>query len=156
MITAQANKILLSVDQCSAFDFSGQFYTPVNEQPIPFSSFSEFVMKLEQQFNALQFPQSSTEIRSFSSKKVHAEEGEPPEIPLYTHDVLKKVAKGQFLIHVLFRQNTSWQGRIEWLEQKTAVDFRSVLELLYLLLGAVNSHVKPASDKVVCNLAAKV
>lgn len=136
MITAQANKILLSVDQHNAYDFSGRFFTPVNEQPVSFSSFSEFVVKLEQQFNTLQFPQSSTEIRSFFSRRKQEEMQEKQDIPLYNHETHMK---GQFLIHVLFRQNTSWQGRVEWFGQKRAVDFRSTLELLYLLLEALNS-----------------
>lgn len=38
-----------------------------------------------------------------------------------------------FRIEILFRQNSSWQGRIVWMENKKEVTFRSVLELLIIL-----------------------
>lgn len=41
-----------------------------------------------------------------------------------------------FLVRVQFRDNTSWQGRIEWLEGKKSKPFRSVLELIMLMQEA--------------------
>lgn len=148
MITAHANRILLSVEQHNAYDFSGQFFTPVSEQPVPFSSFSEFMVKLEQLFNTLQPPESSTEIRSFFSRRKREKMQMKQDIPLYNHEAQMK---GQFLIHVLFRRNMSWQGRVEWFAQKRAVNFRSTMELAHLLLEALNhdSNKRPVQTEAI-------
>ena len=42
-----------------------------------------------------------------------------------------------FLIRIQFRQNASWQGTIQWLEEKKTMRFRSVLEMLSLMQEAV-------------------
>ena len=49
-----------------------------------------------------------------------------------------------FAIKILFRQNTSWQGSILWLEWGEEQSFRSVLELIYLMDNALNKTVKQA------------
>jgi len=43
-----------------------------------------------------------------------------------------------FLVTVLYRQNVSWQGRIEWQETGRSVSFRTALELVCLLEQAAN------------------
>ena len=56
-------------------------------------------------------------------------------------DAAKKItAKGKvatFTIRVLFRQHTSWQGTILWLEKNMEQSFRSVLELILLMDSAL-------------------
>ena len=42
-----------------------------------------------------------------------------------------------FAVRVLFRQNASWQGEVTWLEGKREESFRSVLELILLMDGAL-------------------
>lgn len=46
---------------------------------------------------------------------------------------------GTFLIHVQHRQNSSWQGRITWVDQKKTVYFRSALEMIKLVSDALGS-----------------
>lgn len=43
-----------------------------------------------------------------------------------------------FLIRIHFKQNTNWQGTIQWLESNQTIPFRSVLELVFLLNEAVD------------------
>lgn len=59
----------------------------------------------------------------------------PPET-----DGTKTGAPGKtatFEIELLFRENNSWQGRMTWLEENKRTTFRSVLELLQELDGAL-------------------
>jgi hypothetical protein len=43
-------------------------------------------------------------------------------------------AKGQsFLIQIKFRENSCWQGTIQWLEGQKSCSFRSLLEMLRLM-----------------------
>lgn len=48
-------------------------------------------------------------------------------------------AKGEatFVIHVQFRQNATWQGTIQWVDEKKEQHFRSTLEMLRLLDDAL-------------------
>ena len=48
---------------------------------------------------------------------------------------------GTFRIRIMFRQNSSWQGNITWLDGKMEESFRSVLELLILMDSALSSSV---------------
>ncbi|MBU3191217.1 hypothetical protein K9O30_18435 [Clostridium bowmanii] len=42
-----------------------------------------------------------------------------------------------FLVRIKYRQNTSWQGTIQWLDGKKTRHFRSCLELMMLIEGAL-------------------
>ena len=46
---------------------------------------------------------------------------------------------GTFLVHVQHRQNSSWQGRITWMDQNKTVYFRSALEMMKLVADALDS-----------------
>lgn len=46
---------------------------------------------------------------------------------------------GTFIIRVQHRQNSSWQGRITWLEKNKTVYFRSVWEMIKLMAGALDT-----------------
>ena len=46
-------------------------------------------------------------------------------------------ALATFRLRVLFRQNTSWQGLLTWVETKEEESFRSVLELVNLFDSAL-------------------
>ena len=46
--------------------------------------------------------------------------------------------KATFVIHVQFRQNATWQGTIQWVDEKKEQHFRSTLEMLRLLDEALS------------------
>lgn len=45
--------------------------------------------------------------------------------------------KGTFIVKILNTQNSTWQGTVTWVEQRRTQNFRSALELLKLIDGAV-------------------
>ena len=45
---------------------------------------------------------------------------------------------GTFIIRVQHRQNSSWQGRITWMDQNKTVYFRSIWEMIKLVEEALN------------------
>ena len=49
----------------------------------------------------------------------------------------KTEKKGTFIVQILNVQNDSWQGTVTWTEKKETVPFRSALELLQLIDGAL-------------------
>lgn len=46
---------------------------------------------------------------------------------------------GTFVVRVQHRQNSSWQGCITWVEKNRTLRFRSVWELLKLIVSAVET-----------------
>lgn len=48
----------------------------------------------------------------------------------------------QFLLHIRYRQNATWQGDIRWLNKKKTFSFRSALELLMVLETFYMKHQK--------------
>lgn len=45
--------------------------------------------------------------------------------------------KQTFLVHIVESQNATWQGNVTWLNQEKTENFRSLLELIKLMDGAV-------------------
>ena len=41
--------------------------------------------------------------------------------------------KGTFIVKIVNRQNSTWQGTVNWVEEQKTVSFRSALELIKLL-----------------------
>ena len=46
---------------------------------------------------------------------------------------------GTFIVRVQHRQNSSWQGRITWMEEDKTVCFRSIWEMIKLIENAVDT-----------------
>lgn len=52
-------------------------------------------------------------------------------------DSKKSDTRANFLIQIQYRHNSSWQGRILWLDTKKTVLFRSFMELAMLMQEAL-------------------
>ena len=48
--------------------------------------------------------------------------------------------KGKFYIDIMDNQNATWQGRVTWVDGQKTLHFRSALELLKLIDGAINQE----------------
>ncbi len=66
---------------------------------------------------------------------------------------LKAVRKGttDFLIRVMFRENTTWQGEVHWLDSDKKRSFRSSLELLHLMQEAMDEADAPSASNIFRN-----
>ena len=53
--------------------------------------------------------------------------------------IMANKQKATFVINVLYRQNASWQGTINWLNEGKTQSFRSTLELIRLMDSALLS-----------------
>lgn len=129
-IRVEENRLIeLCVDSYDDSVPVGRFYNP-NCAGERFYSLSQLILKLEMLFDKTEFPQSFTNKRGFGVSHQESSIGLP--------DTRPKVGQlATFSIRVLFRQNASWQGSVTWLEKKSEVAFRSVLELIIALDGAL-------------------
>lgn len=75
-----------------------------------------------------------------NGKKSGAPNGESkPERILSDEELLKKHGDlGTFIIRVQQRQNSSWQGRITWMDKDETIYFRSVWEMIKLIASALD------------------
>lgn len=54
----------------------------------------------------------------------------------------KDMKKGTFIVKILDKQNSTWQGTVTWVEENKVQNFRSALELLKLIDGALDENVE--------------
>ena len=52
----------------------------------------------------------------------------------------EKTPRSTFVVNVLFRQNATWQGTINWVDKKQTKRFRSSLELMKLIDEALETE----------------
>ena len=125
-----ARTIMVCVDTYEENILNGRLYHYGQEdEGHEFHSLMQLLMKTEELLDASNFPQAFTMVRSFGPI------GE-------THETIstEECSRGKlatFVIKVLFRQHTSWQGSVTWLEAQSEQPFRSVLELAMLMNSAL-------------------
>jgi len=101
------------------------------DEAIPFRSLTQLLVGMEQILDSANYPQSFTAHRRFmESAELKMEEAVEAKT--------RKGALATFVVKVLFRQHTSWQGTVTWQEAKCDQSFRSVLELILLMDSALS------------------
>ena len=129
------------VDSYENGELCGRFYNPYLKEAVSFKSLSQFIVQMENMLNSMNLPQSFTAVRTFSPSAA--------DIRSFSSGIESKSAKGElatFALRVIFRQHTSWQGSVSWLEAKKEQSFRSVLELILLLDSALCSAMEASRN----------
>ena len=117
---------LVCIDSYKNSILSGRFYNPHLEAGETFHSLSQFLMQMEQALDSMNLPQSFNAPRSFAAPQ-------PSQCGADKAPESYRGALATFSLRVLFRQNSSWQGTITWLEGRHELCFRSVLELIHMI-----------------------
>ena len=126
---SENQKILVCIDSYENGNPRGRLYNHFAGDSC-FESLSQMLILVEEMLEDLQSPQSYTTCRSFS----HLVE------PMGTSCDSSRSQAGEeatFELRVIFRQHTSWQGVLRWMEQKQEQSFRSVLEMILLMDSAL-------------------
>ncbi len=108
----------------------GRFYNAFQQEGVRFNGLMDFLLRMEHMLDGMDFPQAFSAVRSFAIP-VEPATTDPPE------ERLPLGAQATFEVKILFRQNTSWQGCLTWLETGQEASFRSVLELVILMDSAL-------------------
>lgn len=118
------------VDDYTGDVLKGRVDNPILKAPLAFSSMSQFLLCMEEALDQMNFPQSFAVSRSFAPQSF---------VPSAAFRGSEKTtgALATFAVRVLFRQNASWQGSVTWEEAEREQNFRSALELLMMLDGAL-------------------
>ena len=141
------NGVVVCVDAYDGITATGHFWHSYSEQPVAFAGLLQLSDRMEWLFDWLQFPHRGTNERHFTEQQSRqpvpagTRPGVQPERDRIVSDesLLSKHGElGTFIVRVQHRQNSSWQGRITWMEEDKTVAFRSVWEMIRLMEGAIS------------------
>ena len=118
----------------------GRFYNLKCPDGVAFHGVIDLIKKMDAVLDDMRFPQPFSKIRTFADAPVL--DTQAATMPIHQHG-----AVATFSVAILFRQNSSWQGSLAWVEGKREECFRSVLELLYLIDSAISSQDVGAQTK---------
>ena len=116
----------------------GCFYHAYQTEAIFFDHWDDLLFKMEQFFDDIGFPFPTLNERTFEGVKDGIMHVHMRDKVMRDDELLKKHGDlGTFIIRVQHRQNSSWQGRITWMDENKTVYFRSVWEMIKLIEGAL-------------------
>lgn len=123
---------MICVDAYEDGEMEGCFYNPALPEGKIFHSLSQLLIGMEDMLDNMSLPQAFAAVRSFAPLFGRDEAVQP--------DRVQTGGKATFAVRILFRQNASWQGSVSWLEGKREENFRSALELIFLMDSALRSE----------------
>ena len=124
----------------------GRLFNCYLESYIPFYGIMDLFLRIDQILDALDRPQATFERRWLSGRDLDNLAAKPPVflpksslVRYWEPGEIKKIltSKTRFYIRVLFRQNATWQGSVEWPEGRRRMNFRSALEVGEMILEAL-------------------
>ena len=139
MITNRASRVVLQLDIKSPTAFAGMAYSLFYRRCVAFDSVEEMLFALEELFDTLRCPQSTVQTRTFFVHNEAAKKMKAMDASETMDTIMANKQKATFVINVLYRQNASWQGTINWLNEGKTQSFRSTLELIRLMDSALLS-----------------
>lgn len=138
------NGVVLCVDQVENHHFQGRLYHAYKDEATEFQNMEEVLFRLEQFYDFLNFPHPTTSGRTFSEKRQEPDYGKDRRKIMSDKELLSRHGDlGTFIIRVQHRQNSSWQGRITWMEKNKTVYFRSIWEMIKLVASALDTVSEP-------------
>lgn len=131
--------IILCVDYYQDEKINGRIYHRYQTEPIRVGGMTEAVFEIDAFFDRLGYPFPGTESHYFiKHEKIQRIK---MARKLSDEEMLKNNGeKGTFIIRVEQRQHSSWQGRVTWVEEEKTENFRSALELLKMIDGALDGR----------------
>ncbi len=132
------NGIVFCVDDYKEGKTSGRLYHAYKRDAEVLNSLEEMIFYMEDFFNSISFPFPGTEDRIFRAVKKNENKKERMIKVMKDEELLEQHGdKGTFIIRVQQRQHSSWQGLVTWVDEDKTVPFRSALELIKLIDGAL-------------------
>ena len=131
--------IILCVDYYRDEKINGRIYHRYQTEPIRIGGMLEAVFEIDAFFDRLGYPFPGTESHYF----IKHEKTQQIKMTrkLSDEEMLKNNGEqGTFIIRVEQRQHSSWQGRVTWVEEGKTENFRSALELLKMIDGALDGR----------------
>lgn len=134
------NLISICINRKNGVDYEGEIWEEYDTEPKHFTSMLEAVRHIDDFLDELNFPQRAMAPRSFTkASTVETQRGRHRErVKKMDNLEAKNGEEGTFIVQIKYRQNATWQGQVVWAEQNRKEYFRSALELLRLIDGAMS------------------
>lgn len=132
--------VCVCVDRINDGCPAGRLYDKYVPGGTEFVDAYDLLLQIEATIQACNYPQSTTRYRTFGSEPAEITEKKKVKQLVDGNELSEK--KGDiatFVIHVRYRQHSTWQGDIFWGEKQEKVFFRSVLEMLKLIDNALDA-----------------
>jgi hypothetical protein len=135
--------VRICIDKKDKGQISGRAYCRFTAEPFVFTDAVNLILQLEHLFDEVNFPRAFKKTRKFpENKPVYSDESTVGgKLHVSTHDKADSRDMdrfngnaGTFLLMVTSRQNATWQGYIDWLNGSAPQKFRTVLELLKMII----------------------
>ena len=133
------NLVRVCVDQYVGGDMSGRLYHFYCRDALPFQNTGDLVMQMDQFYDALNFPQAAVVTHGFRTKTVNRIDRNAEKCQGAEEMEQHKGDIATFVVHVQYRQNATWQGKVVWTDENRECSFRSALELIKLMDNAMDS-----------------
>jgi hypothetical protein len=133
-------KLRVCVDGVKNSVVSGRVFSQRLKDIIEFPDLTNLVLRLDRLMDEQKYPQAFQRKRRFklpalrnSKAPVDAVEGD--ERPYMDEEVVDTAvgAKATFILQIVSRQNTNWQGYVDFLDGAGVKEFKSELELLEMI-----------------------
>lgn len=140
------NLSCICIDETERGEYKGRIYHRYSNEAVSFQNSAQLIIILNRFFDDINYPQPSTIYRSLYTEK--GSSGGP------SRQAVKMVQTaewalghtgevGTFFLHVRYRQNSTWQGRVIWKEGEESMIFGSVLELLRIINKSIENEEMP-------------
>lgn len=138
----------------------GEIWNCYRREPETFRSMMQMIGIMERLFDSIHFPQAAFDSRTLikespkpapagkASARERMEAERKAVMVLDKETIMQKQGdEGTFVVHVQYRQNATWQGNVVWAEKKISKNFRSALELIKMIDGALEESSEAAWEK---------
>ena len=135
------NLCRVCVDAWAGDEVTGRLYHCYSRQPEPIGRISDVLDSIDRLCDRLNYPARTQQPRHFGPEKPRPQTTQKKVEPQMTREELAK-NKGKmatFVVHVMYRQHSTWQGSVTWAETGKKANFRSALELIKLMDSAVEA-----------------
>lgn len=123
----------------------GRLYHDSREGGMSFTGLSEMILILEELFDEIHYPVKSVDYRTFSGKSRELRE-EAGEMKVSQPLTERKGKKADFMLHVKYRYNATWQGTITNLGTGEKKSFLRLMELMDILAVSFKDPIRPGGN----------
>lgn len=143
------NLCRVCVDAWAGGEVTGRLYHCYSKQPEPIGRTSDVLDSIDRLCDRLNYPARTQQPRHFGPAKPKPQTTQKKVEPQMTRQELaeQKGKMATFVVHVMYRQHSTWQGSVTWAETGEKANFRSALELIKLMDSAMDESLPPEQEQ---------
>ena len=135
------NLLCICVNKYENGDHEGVIWNQYEEQPRAYHGSLDLMGKIDDILDELHFPERSNMPREFGKEQKRFNDAPMMPGKRVMHADSFQDKKGElatFIARVKFRQRSTWQGEVLWVEKEERLEFASALEMIKMVDDAVS------------------